>query len=166
MTQSLTADVTTQDFGCAVNRTQGQSATQMYMINHFLDSAILGSILYPNKARLNETNAATGTGSIGFHAGNCVSLYGRNPNIILLDFYDAEGGAPFAAAAQLNGVSAPTASVTPFTATATGLSTTPVNAGTGGVPNADITQKPLNAGSSTSVGLATVVLGLLAATII
>lgn len=87
----------------------------MYMINHFLDSysTILGvSIFTPNTAKLNETNAATGTGSIGFHVDNCIMLYGRYPNIILLDYYDSNGNAPFDAVATMNGVSAPTNTVT------------------------------------------------------
>jgi hypothetical protein len=77
----------------------------MYMINHFLDTAPIGGILMPDKNKLNETNAATGAGSIGFHVDNCLGLYGRAPNIILLDFYDSNGNAPFKAAAAMNGLS-------------------------------------------------------------
>lgn len=99
-----------------MNRTNGQSNSMMYMINHFLDTSysIFGQqVLVPNKEKLEETNAATGTGSIGFHVDNCNMLYGRNPNIILLDYYDSNGNAPFEAAAQMNGIAAPTTTVTP-----------------------------------------------------
>ncbi|WOO84153.1 PI-PLC X domain-containing protein 1 [Vanrija pseudolonga] len=119
-------NVVDQEWGCAVNRSSntGPSPNQkMYMINHFLDKTwnILGNVAFiPDKDKLNETNAATGPGSIGFHVNNCVLLYQRNPNIILLDYYDSNGNAPFVAAAQLNGVAAPTNSITPGSISATG----------------------------------------------
>lgn len=88
----------------------------MYMINHFLDTQyqVFGqTVLVPDKEKLNVTNAADGAGSIGFHVGNCNMLYGRNPNVILLDYYDSNGNAPFDVAAQMNGIAAPTTTVTP-----------------------------------------------------
>lgn len=80
----------------------------------------------PNKDKLNETNAETGTGSIGYHVNNCRQLWGRNPNHILLDFYDSNGNSPFNVAASLNGVSAPTNTVTAGTASATSSGTAAV----------------------------------------
>jgi hypothetical protein len=50
-------------------------------------------------------------------------LFRRNPNHILLDFYDSNGNAPFDLAASLNSVSAPTNTVSAgsiATATTTG----------------------------------------------
>jgi hypothetical protein len=35
-------DVTDTTFDCNVNRTKGDTATQMYLINHFLDKLVLG----------------------------------------------------------------------------------------------------------------------------
>ncbi|WWC65925.1 uncharacterized protein I303_108547 [Kwoniella dejecticola CBS 10117] len=108
-------NVVDASFGCSVNRTSGQPSAQMYLINHYLDSSYaLGGTQFwiPNKDQLNVTNSESGDGSIGFHVGNCVSLWGRNPNHILLDFYDAASNAPFNLAASLNGVSAPTNTVT------------------------------------------------------
>ncbi|BEI83014.1 hypothetical protein CcaverHIS002_0308820 [Cutaneotrichosporon cavernicola] len=104
-----------QQWACAVDRSDGQSNSMMYMINHFLDQQyeILGqTVLVPDKNKLNETNAADGAGSIGFEVSNCNMLYGRNPNVILLDYYDSNGNAPFVAAAQMNGIPAPTNVVT------------------------------------------------------
>ncbi|KAL1406565.1 hypothetical protein Q8F55_008271 [Vanrija albida] len=130
-------NVVDQEWGCAVNRSSntGPSPNQkMYMINHFLDTtmSILGNVAFiPDKDKLNETNAASGPGSIGFHVGNCVMLYARNPNIILLDYYDSNGNAPFLAAAQLNGVAAPTNSVTPGVVSQTGGSASGGASGTG-----------------------------------
>jgi hypothetical protein len=108
-------DVTDQEFACNVNRSTGSPTTTLSMTNHFLD--VYGNILginawLPDKDKLNETNAETGYGSIGQGASNCVGLWGKPPNHILLDFYDSNGNAPFVVAANLNGVSAPTNEVT------------------------------------------------------
>jgi hypothetical protein len=104
-------DVTDQEFACNVNRSTGSPTTTLSMTNHFLD--VYGNVLginawLPNKDLLNETNAETGYGSIGQGAQNCVGLWGRPPNHILLDFYDSNGNSPFNVAAQLNGVATPT----------------------------------------------------------
>lgn len=152
------ADATTQDFGCAVNRTKGTADQQMYMINHFLDQSfnLLGmQVLTPNQAKLNETNAATGPGSIGFHVDNCLMLYGRAPTIILLDFYDAMGSAPFQAAAQFNGIAAPTATVTPYTQTASaGPSATSGSSGGKGTGSGDaqVSTQPIPGSAATREG--------------
>lgn len=125
--------MTDQTFDCLVNRTSGDFASQMYMINHFLDvtTTIGGTQIWaPATNKLNETNTATGTGSIGAQVDNCHSLWGRSPNIILLDFYDQAGGAPFDVAAQLNGVSAPAKDIVPANpSSATGSATAGENTG-------------------------------------
>jgi hypothetical protein len=50
-------DVTDPSFDCSVNRTKGTPATQMYLINHFLDFLIAGEPA-PDPAQANVTNAA------------------------------------------------------------------------------------------------------------
>jgi hypothetical protein len=80
-------DVTDPTFDCNVNRTKGDSSTQLYTINHFLDkndASLLGS-LTPDKDALNTTNAASGTGSLGLQAEQCTEQYGRSPNFMLVD---------------------------------------------------------------------------------
>jgi hypothetical protein len=75
-------------FGCAVNRSQGEVAEQMYLINHFLDKAqqILGaSSLVPAKDQLNITNAESGFGSLGKQAEDCIAMHSRPPNFMLVD---------------------------------------------------------------------------------
>lgn len=134
-------DVTSQDFACAVNRTAGSPSTTLYLTNHFLDTygSVFGFTTFlPNKALLNETNAATGLGSIGQGVDNCVSLWSRPPNHILLDFYDTTGNTPFDVAATLNGVSAPTNTVIPASSTASTSSST-----------ASVTTKSLSGARST-----------------
>ena len=77
-------DVTTTTFDCAVNRTNGQPSTQMYLINHFLDTDVLG-ILIPDKPDAADTNGVSGTGSLGAQVTECAGEYGKNPNFLLVD---------------------------------------------------------------------------------
>lgn len=81
-------DVTDTSFNCDVNRTKGDSSTQLYTINHFLDTNtdILGTTSpTPDKSSLNTTNSASGTGSLGLQASQCGATYGRSPNFMLVD---------------------------------------------------------------------------------
>lgn len=80
--------MTTTDFDCNVNRTSGDTSQQMYLINHFLDDDILG-ILIPDKADADQTNAVSGTGSLGAQVTECAGEYGRNPNFMLVDVSSA-----------------------------------------------------------------------------
>ncbi|KAK0455971.1 PLC-like phosphodiesterase [Armillaria borealis] len=124
----LTAyDVTDTTFDCEVNRTNGDTSTQMYLINHFLDRYVLGQpVPYVDKA--NETNAANGTGSLGTQVTTCEAQYSRAPNFLLVDFYEYGGGSVFEVAATINGVeySPASAIATPKSTTS---STTSSNAG-------------------------------------
>jgi hypothetical protein len=73
---------------CALNRPAGSSGAGLMMIvNHFLDLDIFG-ILIPDNAADAQTNAATGTGSIGAQANLCISTWGRSPNFILVDDFN------------------------------------------------------------------------------
>ncbi|KAJ7170103.1 PLC-like phosphodiesterase [Mycena filopes] len=95
-------DVTTS-FDCSVNRTKGDSSTQMYLINHFLDTIMLGSPV-PDVVHANVTNAVSGSNSLGDQVATCVATNGRAPNYMLVDFYEYGGGSVFQVAATLNGV--------------------------------------------------------------
>jgi len=122
-------DVTDPSFDCNVNRTSGDATTQMYLINHFLDDIvnILGTASpTPDKAALNVTNAVNGPGSLGAQASECSAEYGRNPNFMLVDFYEYGGGSVFQVAADLNGVTyAPTTPIaTPIPDSSTSGSST------------------------------------------
>ncbi|KAF9229054.1 PLC-like phosphodiesterase [Gyrodon lividus] len=95
-------DVTTT-FDCSVNRTNGDPSTQMYLINHFLDTLVLGQPV-PNPGQANQTNAVSGPNSLGEQFYLCAGQYGRNPNFMLVDFYEYGGGSVFEVAATANGV--------------------------------------------------------------
>jgi len=88
---------------CSIDRPSGgDPATLMSIVNHFLDTNLLGTgILIPDDAADYTTNAATGNGSIGAQAALCESLYGRPPNVVFVDMFDR--GDVFAAQAALNG---------------------------------------------------------------
>lgn len=62
----------------------------MYIVNHFLDVEILG-VKVPDRAHAARTNAVHGDGSIMAQAQRCAGLYGRVPNVVLLDFVDQGG---------------------------------------------------------------------------
>ncbi|CAL1694011.1 unnamed protein product [Somion occarium] len=93
-------------FDCTVNRTKGDSETQLYLINHFLDQLIGGfpGLPAPFKEQANVTNSASGPGSLGEQVNTCVNDHGRNPNFLLVDFYEFGGGSVFQVAATANGV--------------------------------------------------------------
>jgi len=96
-------DVTDSTFpSCALDRPPGNSGSGLMMIvNHFLDLDIL-SILIPDEAAASTTNAATGTGSIGAQSDLCYSTWGRNPNVVLVDYFEL--GNVFTAQNTLNGL--------------------------------------------------------------
>jgi len=96
-------DVTTATFPtCALDRPPGSDGSGlMYIVNHFLDVDVLG-ILIPDDPADKKTNAATGTGSIGAQADVCVGTWGRNPNVVLVDYF--ENGDVFTAQNTLNGL--------------------------------------------------------------
>ncbi|KAF8922115.1 PLC-like phosphodiesterase [Mucidula mucida] len=96
-------DVTDTTFNCEVNRTNGDSSTQMYLINHFLDKLVFG-VPAPNVAAANETNSVDGEGGLGIQVQTCTAQYSRAPNFLLVDFYEYGGGSVFEVAASINGV--------------------------------------------------------------
>ncbi|KAF4573138.1 Phosphoinositide phospholipase C domain-containing protein [Pleurotus pulmonarius] len=109
-------------FDCTVNRTKGDTSTQMFLINHFLNKLVAGSIPAPDPDNANVTNAATGAGSLGAHVDTCRTVQGRPPNFLLVDFYEFGAGSVFQVAADINGVTyAPT---TPIAQPATANSST------------------------------------------
>jgi len=96
-------DVTDTTFDCLVNRSKGDSSTEMFLINHFLDTIVLGQDA-PDIAALNQTNAVSGTGSLGTQVNTCITTQGRPPNFLLVDYYEFGGGSVFEVAAMINGV--------------------------------------------------------------
>jgi len=71
-------------FQCQKDRGTGDTSTSMFLINHFLDTMVLGNPT-PDIANANLTNAASGPGSLGEEVGICAGLYSRYPNFLLVD---------------------------------------------------------------------------------
>ncbi|KAJ5285993.1 hypothetical protein N7524_001299 [Penicillium chrysogenum] len=100
-------------FPCTQQRPPGLSEAdakdRMYMANHNLNLQLnLGSLsmLIPNTALLDETNAVNGSGSLGEMAQECNKTWGRPPNFLLVDYYNYGdfNGSVFEVAAQMNNV--------------------------------------------------------------
>ncbi|KDR85413.1 hypothetical protein GALMADRAFT_204870 [Galerina marginata CBS 339.88] len=133
-------DVTDPSFDCNVNRTKGDTSTQMYLINHFLDQLVFNQPV-PFVAQANVTNSATGPGSVGAQIDNCLAAHALPPNFILVDFYEYGAGGVFKVAADLNGVT-----YNPATPIATPASTATGSAGTGKT-SVSVTSSSLSSGS-------------------
>lgn len=89
-----TAYDVTEFSSCAVDRPPGSNGDGLMMIvNHFRDIDILG-IDIPDVFHDPETNAATGSGSIGEQSDLCITTHGRSPNLILLDNFNIGRSAP------------------------------------------------------------------------
>lgn len=82
--------MTDTTFDCNVNRSKGDTSTELYLINHFLDEVVnvVATSIAPNKGALNVTNAASGVGSLGLQAEQCAAQNGRYPNFMLVDVRD------------------------------------------------------------------------------
>ena len=77
-------DVTDTTFDCNVDRSNGDTTTELYLINHFLDEVIVNE-LAPDQKDASVTNGVSGTGSLGAQVQTCAAAYGRNPNFMLVD---------------------------------------------------------------------------------
>ncbi|SCZ98179.1 BZ3500_MvSof-1268-A1-R1_Chr7-1g09041 [Microbotryum saponariae] len=161
----LSQKETSTSFPCTVDRVTGSYSNKMYMMNHFLgrNVSLLGeTFTVPATSSLNQTNAATGTGSLGAQASSCFSQYKYYPTFTLVDYYDVGNGSVFQYAAKLNGVS--------YTATQIGnSSSTAANGGQTSAPsnpNTDgtVVSTPLSGARKVAVGgamaIACVVVGM------
>ncbi|KAF2149062.1 PLC-like phosphodiesterase [Myriangium duriaei CBS 260.36] len=87
---------------CDINRPAGATYTgRMGIVNHFRDVDIFG-VAIPDRLQAGQTNAISGTNSIGQQASACVQAYGRWPNCVLVDWYDM--GDVFGAQRMMNGL--------------------------------------------------------------
>ncbi|KAI0686075.1 PLC-like phosphodiesterase [Cytidiella melzeri] len=139
-------DVTDTTFDCNVNRTAGDPTTQMYLINHFLDSSGFLGVPTPDIADAATTNGVTGVGSLGQQVETCAAQYGRDPNFLLVDFYEYGGGSVFQVAATANGVSYdPTTPIaTPKTINSTQSSSSPTTSVTTSSINGALGSNPMS----------------------
>lgn len=84
---------------CNIDRPSGAKANgRMGLVNHMLHIEILG-IQIPDLIAANQTNSLN---SIDAQAAICEGLYGRVPNVVLLDYVNL--GDSMGAQAALNGL--------------------------------------------------------------
>ncbi|KAI1098469.1 PLC-like phosphodiesterase [Jackrogersella minutella] len=84
---------------CNVDRPAGASADgRMFLANHNLNVEILPDVLIPDPEQASDTNSMA---NITSQTDICVQNYGRNPNVVLLDFVSV--GDAVAMQDQLNG---------------------------------------------------------------
>ncbi|KAF9882122.1 tat pathway signal sequence [Colletotrichum karsti] len=102
-----------RSFPCVVQRppnlSEQDARNRLYLMNHNLNAEynIFGaSILVPAVSLLNETNNATGNGSLGFGAEQCTGDWGRPPKILNVDYYNYGDppGSVFQVQAKMNNV--------------------------------------------------------------
>ena len=85
------------------NKVDNDGKSSMYLVNHFLDVNLLNTnVLVPDKNDAGKTNAASGPGSVGAQADLCSGIYGRWPNVMLVDYFGQ--GNPLAVQNQMNDV--------------------------------------------------------------
>ncbi|WPG99468.1 pi-plc x domain-containing protein 1 [Acrodontium crateriforme] len=90
---------------CTLDIPKGADPTgRMTVMNHFLDVSIFG-IDIPDNAEDYQTNAVSGNGSITAQADICNSMYGHQPQFVLVDMFDR--GDVLAASWRLNGLADP-----------------------------------------------------------
>ncbi|KAK0728551.1 PLC-like phosphodiesterase [Lasiosphaeria miniovina] len=106
-------DPTNQTFPCTVQRppdlAPANARKRLYLMNHNLnvEVSLLGaSVLVPAVSQLNQTNNATGYGSLGAAAAGCDADWGRPPTVLNVDYYNYGGfpGSVFEVAARMNNV--------------------------------------------------------------
>jgi hypothetical protein len=71
-----------------------------YLVNHYLDynTTLFGTTIpVPSTSELEQTNAVSGTGSLGEQAATCLSEHGYYPTFTLVDYYDVGNGSVFGA---------------------------------------------------------------------
>ncbi|GAO52628.1 hypothetical protein G7K_6700-t1 [Saitoella complicata NRRL Y-17804] len=96
-------DSTDATFPCDLDRPSGGTSDgKLYLVNHYLDTEIISSVLIPDTAALDTTN---GYASLQANYEGCYALYSRPPNFVLLDYYSIPtNGSVFSWVAELNGV--------------------------------------------------------------
>ena len=73
----------------AGNIQEAISSNRLSLVNHFLDLQEALGITVPDVADANLTNANSGAvGSLGAAAADCAHQFGKQPNFLLVDFFD------------------------------------------------------------------------------
>lgn len=102
-------------FNCTADRPErarpaptAVSSGWLSLVNHFKYQNLISDIMVPDVDRIAITNspATATTGNLGLHAEQCRSEWNKQPNFVLVDFWDRQN--PIQAADTLNGLSSTT----------------------------------------------------------
>ena len=99
------------NFSCVADRpsavrgetSEAVATGRLSLVNHFLDISLAFGIEVPDIANAHLTNANSGVvGNLGDSAKACTTAYGRQPNFLLVDFFDQ--GNAIETVDKLNGI--------------------------------------------------------------
>lgn len=79
------------------------ASNRLSLVNHFLGISLAFGIIVPDVANARLTNSESGVvGNLGDHARDCATLYGKQPNFLMVDFFDQ--GSAITTVDKLNGI--------------------------------------------------------------
>lgn len=153
------------NFSCTPDRpaaVAGSAATaissgRLSLVNHFLDLQEAFGIVLPDIANAKLTNANSGpVGNLGASASQCAQTFGKQPNFLLVDFFDQ--GSAIDTADKINGIT-PVGRVAQKTLTDTQKSLGSAGSSTYGIIN-HLFSSPLGALVLSGLGLQMVMASL------
>lgn len=141
----------------AGNIQEAVSSNRLSLVNHFLDLQEALGITVPDIANANLTNANSGpVGNLGAAAADCARQFGKQPNYLLVDFFDQ--GSAIETVDKINGIT-PVGRSQPSSLTDTQQSLG-TNAGTKDTIVNDLFGSPLGALVLIGIGLQIVMVSL------
>jgi hypothetical protein len=86
---------------CTIDRSNKVNGADksMFIVNHMLNVKLVFDIVVPDRINARKTNAAA---SINAQSDICKGLYGRYPNVVLIDFFGQ--GDPTPSQVRMNGL--------------------------------------------------------------
>ncbi|TID15860.1 hypothetical protein E6O75_ATG08918 [Venturia nashicola] len=87
---------------CKIDRANKKNAdgkASMLIVNHMLNVKLPFNIVVPDRINADKTNSAS---SVNAQSDLCKGMYGRNPNVVLIDFFGQ--GDPIPAQVRMNGL--------------------------------------------------------------
>ena len=83
--------------------TAALASNRLSLVNHFLGISLAFGIYIPDAANANLTNSESGVaGNLGDAARECATTFGRQPNFLLVDFFDQ--GPAITTVDKINGI--------------------------------------------------------------
>ena len=85
------------------NKLDGSGKMSMSIVNHSHNINLFGTgVIVPDRDNADKVNAISGESSLGARASLCRQTHGRNPNVLLIDYFGR--GDAIGAQKMLNGL--------------------------------------------------------------